>query len=205
MTSSGSSLLLAIALAVADQSLVLGSSSLVRPWSVVRPWSFVLGPAGQGPGTTDEGRTRNQGRTKDEDPSTKDQPWFGTWQQVPPETKWFNPWPYHKVTLRIEPQDDGLRVVYDMVRRRGGITHMEWSGRLDGRDYPVQGVDYVLTNAYRQVSDRSYQIAVRVDGRDAAVATAVVSADGSRMTVDTVERDARGQAARTQAVYVRRQ
>jgi len=192
VTSSGSSFLLAIALAVAGQSLVLGSSSLVRPWSVVRPWSFVLGPAGQGPGTTDHA------------PSTKDQPWFGTWQQVPPETKWFNPWPYQKVTLRIEPQDDGLRVVYDMVRRRGGITHMEWSGRLDGRDYPVQGVDYVLTNAYRQVSDRSYQIAVRVDGRDAAVATAVVSADGSRMTVDTVEVGRQGKAVKTTAVYLRK-
>ena len=167
MTSSGS-LLLAIALAVAGQSLVPGSSS------------------------------------KDEEPGTKDQPWFGTWQQVPPETKWFNPWPYQKVTLRIEPQDDGLRVVYDMVRRRGGITHMEWSGRLDGRDYPVQGVDYVLTNAYRQVSDRSYQIAVRVDGRAAAVATAVVSADGSRMTVDTVEAGRQGKAVKTTAVYLRK-
>ena len=131
-------------------------------------------------------------------------PWFGTWQQIPPTQKWFAPWPYQKVTLRIEPQDDdGLRVVYDMVRRRGGITHMEWSGRFDGRDYPVHGVDYVLTNAYTQISDRSYQIVVRVDGREAAVATAVVSADGSRMTVDTMERDARGQQVKRTAVYVR--
>jgi hypothetical protein len=90
-----------------------------------------------------------------------------------------------------------------MVRRRGGITHIEWAGRLDGRDYPVQGVDYVLTNAYTQISDRSYQIVVRVDGREAAVATAVVSADGSRMTVDTVERDGRGQTVKTRAVYMR--
>ncbi len=132
-------------------------------------------------------------------------PWYGTWEQIPPASKWFNPWPYQKVTLRIEPSADGLRVVYDMVRRRGGVTHMEWNGRLDGRDYPVQGVDYVLTNAYKQISGRSYQIVVRLDGREAAVATAVVSADGSRMTVDTLERDAGGQAVRTQAVYVRRQ
>jgi hypothetical protein len=132
-------------------------------------------------------------------------PWFGTWQQIRPAEKWFNPWPYQKVTLRIEPKDDGLRVVYDMVRRRGGVTHMEWTGRFDGRDYPVQGVDYVLTNAYKQISDRSYQIVVRVDGREAAVATAVVSADGSRLTVDTVERDRRGQPVKTQAIYVRRQ
>lgn len=91
-----------------------------------------------------------------------------------------------------------------MVRRRGGITHMEWSGRFDGRDYPVQGVDYVLTNAYTQISVRSYQIVVRVDGREAAVASAVVSADGSRMTVDTVEMDPRGQSVRRTAVYIRK-
>lgn len=171
MTSFGSSVLIAIAVAIVDPSVVPGSSS------------FVLSPAVQGPSTKDQSA-----------------PWFGTWQQVPPPHRWFNPWPYQKVTLRIEPSGDGLRVVYDMVRRRGGITHIEWSGRFDGRDYPVQGVDYVLTNAYTQISDRSYQIVVRVDGRDAAVATAVVSADGSRMTVETVETDRR---VNTTAIYLR--
>jgi len=138
-------------------------------------------------------------------PSAQQQaPWFGTWQQVPPEKKWFDPWPYQKVTLRIEPVDDGLRVVYDMVRRRGGITHMEWSGRFDRKDYPVQGVDYVLTNAYRQLSDRSYEIVVRVDGRAAAVATAVVSLDRRMLNVDTTEQDADGRKVTTTASYRRR-
>jgi hypothetical protein len=90
-----------------------------------------------------------------------------------------------------------------MVRRRGGITHMEWSGRFDGRDYPVQGVDYVLTNAYRKLSDRSYEIVVRVDGRQAAVATAVVSSDGGTLIVDTVERDAAGRTITSRATYGR--
>jgi len=107
------------------------------------------------------------------------------------------------VTLRIEPWEDGLKVVYDMVRRRGGITHLEWTGRFDGKNYAVQGVDYVLTNAYRQLSDRSYEIVVSVDGRTAAVATAVVSPDGRQLTVDTVERDAGGKTLKTQAVYVK--
>ena len=81
---------------------------------------------------------------------------------------------------------------------------MEWSGRFDGRDYPMQGVDYVLTNAYRQLSDRSYQITVRLDGREVAVATAVVSPDGARLTVDTLERDGSGRQRKTTAVFVRR-
>lgn len=131
-------------------------------------------------------------------------PWFGAWQQVPPATKWFAPWPYQKVTLRIEPSNDGLRVVYDMVRRRGGVTHMEWSGRFDGRDYPVQGVDYVLTNAYRKLSDRSYEIAVKVDGRMAAVATTVVAPDGRTLRVDTREQDAQGRPVTSTATYQRR-
>ena len=130
-------------------------------------------------------------------------PWIGTWQQIPPARKWFDPWPYQQVTLRIESADDGLRVVYDMVRRRGGIQHMEWSGRFDGKDYPVQGVDYVLTNAYRQLSDRSYEIVVKVDGRAAAVATAVVSSDGRTLDVETKERDERGRPVTTAARYQR--
>jgi hypothetical protein len=130
-------------------------------------------------------------------------PWLGTWEQVPPQKKWFDPWPYQKVTLRIEPWQDGLKVTYDMVRRRGGITHIEWAGRFDSVDYPVQGVEYVLTNAYRQLSDRSYEIVLKVDGRQVAVATATASSDGSRLTVDTVETDASGRKATSTAVYVR--
>jgi len=91
-----------------------------------------------------------------------------------------------------------------MVRRRGGIQHMEWSGRFDGKDYAVQGVDYVLTNAYRRLSDRSYEIVVKVDGRAAAVATAVVSADGGTLNVDTREQDENGRTVTTTARYLRR-
>ena len=82
--------------------------------------------------------------------------WFGTWQLNPAKsTTRAGSSPYRKVTSRIAPAEDGLTVVYDMVGTRGGVTHMEWTGRFDSRDYPVQGVDYVLTNAYRRIDDRS--------------------------------------------------
>jgi len=184
------------------RSLVLGS------WALVCSWSFVLGPATvvHGLGTTDQLRTTDQGRTKNQAPGTRDQlePWLGTWHQIPPATKWFAPWPYQQVILRIEPLNDGLRVVYDMVRRRGGITHMEWSGRFDGRDSPVQGVDYVLTNAYRKLSERSYEITVKVDGRVAAIATTVVAPDGRTLKVETRNQDAQGRPVTTTATYQRR-
>lgn len=128
--------------------------------------------------------------------------WFGTWQLNPAKsTTRADASPYKRVTTRLEPTEDGLTVVYDMVGTRGGVTHMEWRGRFDSRDYPVQGVDYVLTNAYRRIDDRSYAIVVKVDGAVAATAVVVVSPDGRTLTVSTAERDPRGQTVNTTAVY----
>jgi len=132
-------------------------------------------------------------------------PWYGTWQLNPAKsTRRTDLSPYKRVTFRIEPADEGLRVTYRMVGTRGGVTHMEWTGRFDGKDYSVQGADNVLTNAYRRIDDRSYEIVVKVDGQAAALATARVSADGATLTVATAERDAQGRTVNTTAVYEKR-
>jgi hypothetical protein len=132
-------------------------------------------------------------------------PWFGTWQLKSQESAGpFADPAYKRVTSHIEPLGDGLKVSYDMVRTRGGITHVEWVGRFDGRDYPVQGMDYVLTNAYRVLDDRSYEIVIKVDGQVAATAVAVVSPDGRTLTVSTRERRPGGGTSTTTALYERR-
>jgi len=132
-------------------------------------------------------------------------PWFGTWQlNAAKSAGRTTPSPYKRVTTRIEPSSDGLKVTYDMVGTRGGVTHIEWTGRFDSRDYPVQGVDYVLTNAYRRIDDRSYEIIVKVDGQLAATAIAKVSSDEKTLTVTTAERSATGGSVNSTAVYDRR-
>jgi hypothetical protein len=60
-----------------------------------------------------------------------------------------------------------------------------------------------MTNAYRLVKDRSYEITVKMEGNAVATATATVSTDGSTLTVVTRERDARGQPVESTAVYRR--
>lgn len=130
------------------------------------------------------------------------EPWFGTWKLNPSRSTYRYDSPYKRVTSRIEPWEDGLKVTYDMVGTRGGVTHMEWTGKLDGKDYPVQGVDaYVLTNAYRRIDDRSYEIVVRKEGAVVATSRVVVSPDGKTLRVATEERGAGGQTVNTTAVY----
>ncbi len=110
-------------------------------------------------------------------------PWFGAWKLATNSDR------YKRVTSKIEPWGDGLKVTYDMVGTRGGVTHMEWTGKFDGRDYTVQGVDYVLTNAYSLIDDHSYKIVVKVDGAAVATATIEISPDGKKLTTVTTEKN----------------
>jgi hypothetical protein len=130
-------------------------------------------------------------------------PWFGTWKLNPAKSTSNSESRFKRVTLKVEPSQDGLKVTYDMVGIRGGVTHMEWTGKFDGKDYPVQGVDYVLTNAYTPVDERSYQIVIKVDGAVAATAKVVVSLDGKTLTTSTVEKNGKGESITTTVVYDR--
>jgi len=108
---------------------------------------------------------------------------------------------YKRVTTRIEAWEDGLKVTYDMVGIRGGVTHMEWTGKFDGKDYPMQGVDYVMTNAYRRLDNQTYEIVIKLDGVTSATARVTVSADGRMLSVATTERDPNGKMKTTTTSY----
>ena len=111
--------------------------------------------------------------------------------------------PYKRVVLRLESADgDGLKATYDMIGTRGGVTHMEWSGKFDGKDYAMQGLDYVMTNAYTKVDAQSYTILVKLDGVPRARTEVSISADGLTMTTQTS--DIGSQHAPRTAVYRRK-
>jgi len=130
-------------------------------------------------------------------------PWFGTWILNPTKSTTSSDGRYKRVTTKIEPWEDGLKVIYDMVGVRGGITHMEWTGKFDGKDYPVQGIDSVITNAYTRIDDHSYRIVLKIDGDVASTATVTISPDGKTLTSLTTQRNSRGQMATTSSIYER--
>jgi hypothetical protein len=130
-------------------------------------------------------------------------PWIGTWRLNPAKSTPAPNSPYKRVTSKIATWEDGLNVTYDMVGTRGGVTHIEWTGHLDGKDYAVQGVDYVMTNAYSRVDDRSYSIVVKRDGQVTSTVKVTVSADGRTLTAITSGKNAKGQDQSTTAVYDR--
>jgi hypothetical protein len=129
--------------------------------------------------------------------------WFGTWSlNVARSTYDPGPPPYKRATYSIEPWGgDGMKVVYEMVHPRGGVTHLEWMGKLDGKDYQLQGIDAFVTYAYTQVSSDVYETVVKMGGRMAATSTVTVSSDGKTMTTTTSGVDSSGRAVMTVTVY----
>lgn len=70
-----------------------------------------------------------------------------------------------------------------MVGVRGGVTHWEWTGRMDGKDYALEGVEEVVTNAYSRIDDRTFSIVTKLDGRPTTTTRIFISSDGKVMTV----------------------
>jgi hypothetical protein len=114
--------------------------------------------------------------------------WFGTWKLNVARSTFSPQPPYKRATRRIEPSAGAITIVDDLVRSRGGILHLEWTGMLDGVDYPVQGVEIVLTNAYRRVNDRAWELTQKIDGEVVATARLAISPDGRTLTTVTSSR-----------------
>ena len=120
--------------------------------------------------------------------------WFGTWTLNLEKSVYKpGPAPYRRATMRVEQLDARVRFSYDFVYLRGGVQHLEWDGRFDGRDYIVQGTDEYMTYAYRQTGERTYEIVAKVDTHVAAIATATLSPDGRTLTTITRGTGGRGQ------------
>ena len=129
-------------------------------------------------------------------------PLVGTWRLNVAQSKFpSGPPSYARVTCRIEPWEDGLKVVYDMIGTRGGVTHWEWTGRLDGKDYALEGVEEVVTNAYSRLDDHTFVIVTKLDGRPTTTTRIVISPDRKIMTVTSPAMNPQGQRVVNTAIY----
>jgi hypothetical protein len=120
----------------------------------------------------------------------------GTWQLDVAHSEWKSgPAPYARGTWTIERAGDDVKMVYDLVGTRGGVTHMEWTGRFDGADYPLQGADAAITYAYTAVDARTLDLIVKVDGQVSTRGRITFAPDGRSLTAET---------PMTKTIYTRR-
>lgn len=104
-------------------------------------------------------------------------------------------------TATYEAQDNNVKVTTEGIGADGQPLHTEWTGKFDGKDYPITGDPSVDTRSYTKVDDRTLTITNKKGGETTATARIVVSVDGKTRTVTVDAADAAGNARTSIAVY----
>ena len=104
-------------------------------------------------------------------------------------------------TVIYEASGDSVKVTIDGTDASGKPTHNEWTGKFDGKDYPVTGDASSDSRAYKTVDDHNITFTVKKGGKTIITGRMVLSADGKSRTVSTTSADSAGKKVTGAAVY----
>ncbi|MFN2635215.1 MAG: hypothetical protein ABR610_17540 [Thermoanaerobaculia bacterium] len=104
-------------------------------------------------------------------------------------------------TVVYEAAGDSIKVTVDGVLADGKPSHNEWTGKFDGKDYPVTGDPNSDSRAYKKVDGNTMDLTVKKAGKTTVGGKIVVAADGKSRTVTTTSTDAAGKKMTSTAVF----
>jgi hypothetical protein len=124
---------------------------------------------------------------------------MGTWKLNEAKSKL--PTKARNNTVVYEAAGDSVKVSIDGIDPDGKSVHTEWTGKFDGKDYPVTGDSTSDARSYKQVDDHTLTFAGKQGGKVTISGRIVVSADGKTRTVTNTVTDAAGKKVKGTAVY----
>ncbi len=125
---------------------------------------------------------------------------MGTWKLNEAKSK-FSPGAPKNTTVVYEAAGDSVKVTVDGVGADGKPSHNEWTGKFDGKDYPVTGDSSADTRSYKRVDAHTLKLTNKKGDKVTMSGTAAVSADGKTRTVTISGTDASGKKVSATAVY----
>ena len=94
-----------------------------------------------------------------------------------------------------------IKMTQDGITGDGKPVHVEWSGKFDGKDYPVTGDPNSDARSYTKVNERTLTTTNKKDGKVTVTGQIVVSSDGKSRTVTISGTTPKGKKFQNVAVY----
>ena len=132
--------------------------------------------------------------------SFADDPQMGTWKLNETKSQ-FAPGATKNHRVIYEAAGDNVKITADGTDKEGKPTHNEWTGKFDGKDYPVTGDPASDMRSYSKVDGQTLKMTVKKDGKVTATGRIVVSADSKSRMVTTRGTDAEGKKTKNKVVY----
>src|SRR5216683_2165848 len=116
---------------------------------------------------------------------------IGTWKLNEAKSK-LSPGQPKNSTVVYQADGDNMKVTVDGTDADGKPTHNEWTGKFDGKDYPVTGDASSDARSYKKVDDHTLTFAGKKGDKVTISGRIVLSADGKTRTVTASGTDAKG-------------
>ena len=94
-----------------------------------------------------------------------------------------------------------VKIKSDGIDAHGKPINVEWSGKFDGKDYPLAGDPNSDSRSYTKVNERTLTTTAKKNAKVIGTAQIVVSADGKSRTVTINGTTPQGKKFRNTAVY----
>jgi len=124
---------------------------------------------------------------------------LGTWKLNDRKSK--NVSDEKNFTMVIVATGGSVKVTEDGIDDKGKPWHDEWTGKFDGKDYPVSGDPDNDTRAYKPIDDYTLDLTAKKGGKIVETGRVVYSADRKIRTVTDTVTNANGTKARVTEVF----
>jgi hypothetical protein len=125
---------------------------------------------------------------------------IGTWKLNETKSK-IPPGVMKNMTVVYETAGDAMKVTTDGTDKDGKPMHTEWTGKFDGKDYPLTGDPAADSRSYTKLDDHKLAIANKKSGNVTTSGHIVVSADGKSRTLSMTGTGSAGKKVSSTAVY----
>jgi hypothetical protein len=127
-------------------------------------------------------------------------PQMGTWKLNESKSK-ISPGTLKNTKVVYSSMFGQVKVKSDGIDANGKPIHAEWSGKIDGKDYPVTGDPNSDTRSYTKVNERTLTTTNKKHGKVRVTGQVVISADGKTRTVTINGTTPKGKKFKNVAVY----
>jgi hypothetical protein len=126
-------------------------------------------------------------------------PHLGTWKLNEAKSKFAGK--ARNQTVVYEAAGDQTKVTVDGVDETGAAVHNEWTGKFDGKDYPVTGDASSDVRSYRMIGKNTLALTGKKGGKVTLTGRIVIARDGKTRRVTTTTTNAQGKKVTSVAVY----
>jgi hypothetical protein len=126
-------------------------------------------------------------------------PQLGTWKLNEASSKLKGTARNH--TVVYAESGDNVTITIDGVDESGKAYKSEWTGKFDGKDYPVTGDATSDVRQYIRANPNRLNFVSKLAGKVTLAGSVTVSADGKSRTVNATGTDAKGKKVAQTSVY----